>query len=182
MSNAEFLALLKRHPVRIVAGALVILASAGVYFVGGNIETAEQTLQEKTQEGDRLAANAKFGAQLPEQLAAITAAGKAIQERAVQSSQLASNLQYFYRLETESGVELLDVRQTTGSGGAKSNTKAVGFSLTVKADYPTLLGWLRRLEQGSHYCRVMSASLGLFEVDRKGPLVLNLSVELFGQP
>jgi hypothetical protein len=182
MSNAEFLDVLKRHPLRIIAGALMVLSGVGVYFVGGYIETAEQTLQQKTQEGDRLAANVKFGGQLPEQLAAMTAAGNVIQGRAVQGGQLANNLQYFYRLETESGVELLDVRQTTASGSSRTGGKAVGFSLTVKANYPTLLGWLRRLEKGPHYCRITSASLGLAELDRSTPLILNLSLELLGQP
>jgi len=184
MTNAEFVELIKRNPVRVISGVVAVLCAASVYYLSDQIDIATQALAQKTAEGERLATNVKFSAQLPEQLEALTTANAAIQARAVQASQLANNLQYFYRLETESGVELVDLRQTTGAGrvNAKASSNGVGFAISVKGDYPTLLGWLRRLENGPHFCRVMTASMGLAGVDRAAPPVLAISVELFGQP
>jgi hypothetical protein len=158
-----------------------LLSAVGVYFVNGQIEDATRLLEQKSTEGARLAANVKNAAQLPEQLEVLTSAGKKIQSRLIRGSQLATNLQYFYRLETDSGVELIDLRQTS-SGQPTKATAGVGFAIAVKGDYVTLLGCLRRLENGPHYCRVMSASINGAAPDRAAPLTLSLSLELLGQP
>ena len=181
MSNAELASLIKRNPLRVACVVLALLSGAGVYFVNGQIEDATKLLEQKTAEGSRLAANVKNAAQLPEQLEMLTSAVKKIQGRLIRGSQLATNLQYFYRLETDSGVELIDLRQTSGTQPTKANA-GVGFAIAVKADYVTVLGCLRRLENGTHYCRVMTAAINGAGADRTGPVTLSLSLELLGQP
>lgn len=186
MTNAEFGDLIKRNPMRVIAGVVAVLSAVGIYLVNDRIETAAETLRQKTAEGDRLATNVKYSAQLPEQFEALAAAAKAIQSRAIHPSQLANNLQYFYRMETESGGELIDLQQTTtGTNSPRTSSKGsngVGFSVAVKGDYTTLIGWLRRLETGPHYCRIITASMAPAGADRAGPLMLSVGLELFGQP
>ncbi|MEO7600309.1 MAG: hypothetical protein ABIV50_15350 [Opitutus sp.] len=159
---------------------VAILSGVGIYLVNGKIEETQTLLTQKSAEAERLAANVRDGAQLPEQVNALTAAGAKIQARMIKASQLANNLQYFYRLENESGVELLDVRQTTS--GTKNAAGGVGFAVSVKGDYPTLLGYLRRLEGGPNYCRIVSTSIAAPTPDRSGLLTLSLNLELLGQP
>jgi hypothetical protein len=184
MTNAEFVDLVKRNPLRVIAGTVAVLSGVGLYLITDRIEEATTTLSQKVAEGNRLAANVKAAAQLTEQYEALTAANKAIQDRAIQASQLANNLQYFYRLETESKVELLELRQTTATSPARPNAKpnGVGFAVAVRGDYRTLMGWLRRVETGPHYTRIMSASMAPAGVDRAGPITLTVALELFGQP
>lgn len=185
MTNAEFVDLVKRNPLRVIASTVAVLSGVGLYLITDRIEEATTTLSQKIAEGNRLAANVKSAAQLTEQYEALTAANKAIQDRAIQASQLANNLQYFYRLETESKIELLDLRQTTAAvSPARTNAKpnGIGFSVAVKGDYRTLMGWLRRVETGPHYTRIMSASMAPAGVDRAGPITLAVALELFGQP
>lgn len=183
MTNAEFIDWIKRNPLRVGAGVVAVLSGVGAYLLSGYIETATQTLAQKVAEGDRLAANVKNAAQLNEQYEALATAGKKIQERAIHASQLANNLQYFYRLETESGIELLDLRQTsTGTVARKGPANGVAFSVAVKGDYKTLMGWLRRVENGPHYCRMVSVSIASGAPDRSGPMTLNLALDLYGQP
>lgn len=187
MTNAEFGDLIRRNPLRVIAGVVAIFSGVGVYLVADRIDLATEVLKQKASEGEKLANNIKYSAQLTEQYEAMVAASNEIYGRVIHASQLANNLQYFYRLETESGVELVDVRQTTaGVIGARSNikgpTNGVGFSVSVKGNYATLLGWLRRIENGPHYCRIVSASIAPAGLDRTGPLTLSVALELFGQP
>lgn len=187
MTNEEFIGLIKRNPIRVIAVSLAVLSGVGIYLINDRIDTATTTLSQKVAEGDRLAANVKYAVQLPEQYDALAAANKAVQSRAVRASQLANNLQYFYRLETESGIELIDLRQTSaGTTAARPSLKGpangVAFSVAVKGDYPAVLGWLRRVETGPHYSRVVSATMSTAGIDRSDPLVLNVALELFGQP
>jgi hypothetical protein len=126
---------------------------------------------------------------LPEQLARVTAASKEANSRLVRVGQLADNLQYFYKLEAETGVKFLDLRQTTDAvRSAKAGKIPVGFTLTVQGDYPLLFEFLRRLESGSHYCRVKSANVVPFDQGagsggaRSDASKLTLNLELLGVP
>lgn len=180
MSNEELGSLIKRNPLKVVCGLIALLSGVGMYLTNTKISDAAIVLEQKTTEGTRLATNVKNSVQLPEQLAEITSASEKIRGRMVRATELATNLQYFYRLETDSGVELTDLRQTSGSQSVKLNS-GVAFAVSVKGDYPTLMGWLQRLENGPHFCRVLNATMGA-AADRAGPLTLSLSLELLGQP
>src|SRR5688500_15859069 len=105
MSNEELGGVIRRNPLKVVCALLALLSGVGIYLTNTKISEAAVVLEEKTKEGTRLAANVKHSAQLPEQLAEVTSASEKIQSRMIRASELATNLQYFYRLETESGVE-----------------------------------------------------------------------------
>ncbi len=162
MSISDVGGVLRRQPIRTICVLIAILSAAGIYWLDGKIEKAAQDLDQKTAEGARLATNVSYAAQLPAQLAKLSNAGQRVKERLVHATELATNLQYFYRLEKDSGVELVELHQTTSSDGAKST-------------------WLRRLENGTHYCRILSTSMGLVGIDRTGPVTLNITLELLGE-
>ena len=183
MTGAYLIALFKRYPLRFISAIVALLCLVGIYLISGKIEESVVVLGQKNVEGERLATNVRNAAQLREQYESLVEDGKKAQTHSIRASQLATNLQYFYRLESEAGVELLDVRQTS-SGTSKNASQAVAFAVSVKAEYPVLIGYLRRLENGPYYCRILSASIGTASAtgDRAGPLTLSLALELFGQP
>jgi hypothetical protein len=180
MSNAELSERIKRNPLKIACVLVALVSGVGIYLINTKIDETKVILEQKTTEGARLETNVKNSAYLPAQVEELTAIGQKIQGRLVRASQLATNLQYFYRLETDSGIELMDLRQTS-SGAGKANT-GVGFSISVKGEYPTVIGFLQRLENGPHFCRILTASMSGSAVERAGPLTLSLSLELLGQP
>jgi len=183
MTGADLIALFKRYPLRFISGLVAVLCIVGIYLISGKIEESTALLGQKSVEGERLSTNVRNAAQLREQYESLLADSHKAQARSIRANQLATNLQYFYRLESESGVELIDVRQTS-SGTGKNSSQGVGFAVAVKAEYPVLLGYLRRLENGPYYCRILSASIGTASAtgDRSGPLTLSLALELLGQP
>lgn len=185
MTGADLIALIRRNPVSFGAGFLAVVLALATYFRMDEIPAAAALLEQKTAEGTRLDANVRYGAQLTEQLAALTAAGREMQSHLVRGSELAGNLQYFYRLESETGAKLIELRQNAvvaAPKGSKSTYVGVSFSLSLQGDYPVILEFLRRLENGAHYCRVTSANLAPIGPDRATPLKLALGLELLGQP
>jgi hypothetical protein len=189
ISNEQVVALFKKNPVVSVAIILCLAMAGTLYYRSDAISIASKRLEERTAEGKRLSANIKNSAQLPEQLARVTAASKEANSRLVRVGQLADNLQYFYKLEAETGVKFLDLRQTTDAvRSAKAGKIPVGFTLTVQGDYPLLFEFLRRLESGSHYCRVKSANVVPFDQGagsggaRSDASKLTLNLELLGVP
>jgi hypothetical protein len=156
-----------------------------IYFRHGLIAEAEQVFAQKSAEGQKIALNISYSAQLKEQLEALEAANRAIEARIVRASQLGTNTKYFYTLESDTGVKLIDLRQTTPATVAKpaqGSFLPVAFSVAVQGNLRQILDFLRQLENGTHYCRVLSATCSGNSTTRDTPLTLALTLELLGTP
>lgn len=180
-SGKDIRASFKKHPVGFGCGLLCLLLAVAIYFRHSELPERESLLEERMAEGARLSQNLRHNAQLKEQYEALVAANAEIDSRAVRLSSLATNLEYFYRLESDTGIKLLDLRQLTPAaparGAAATKHLRVPFAVSVQGDYPKVLNFLRRLENGPHFCRINSATLtGAAEV------TLTLSIELLGLP
>lgn len=186
MSNEELVALIKKNPISVGCGALSLALIATIYFRSDQIPTAETELGQKASEAQRYALNVKNAAQLKEQLDALVAANKAIDGRIIRISQLGNNTQFFYKLQSDTGVKLVDFRQNTTSSnapkGGKTSFVPVAFTVSVQGTLPQLLDFVRLLENGAHYCRILTATCSTNAATRNGPLTLSLNVELLGLP
>ena len=186
MTNDELVALVKKNPISFGCGALSLLLIGGIYFRSGEIPAAEAELQQKAAEAERYALNIKNSAQLKEQLDDLTAANKTIDSRMVKVIDLATNQQYFRVLARDAGVSLVSFQQSTMTAtpakGAKTVFVPVLFNLSVQGTLPQTLNFLRALENGTHYCRVLTAICGANVTNRNTPLTLQLNLELLGLP
>lgn len=185
LTTQDLVAGLKKHPVSFAAGLLVVLLGAAIYFRGGLVPELQATLEEKSALGQKQQANLRFSAQLDEQLVTLEAAVAEINARAITPAALASNLQYFYRMEAEHGFKILDLRQGNlpALPATRPNYIKVPFTLAVEGTYASLLALLRDLEQGRHFARVEIANLAAAQgQDRRSVLALTLNLELLARP
>ena len=185
MTNEQLMAAIKRRPLGVTCFLLSCALVAAIYFRHGALPEAEQLLAQKTDENQKIGLNVSYSAQLKDQTEAIEAFNKEIAARIIRASQLGNNTQYFYTLESDTGVKLLDLRQTTPSivaKPAKGSFLPVAFSITVQSDLNHVLTFLRQLENGTHYCRVLTATCSGNAATRSAPLTLALSLELLGTP
>lgn len=183
MTNEQAIAVIKKNPISFGCGVLCVALGLALYFRGGSLAEAEALLAEKSAEGERYAANIKYGAQLKEQLDEVTAANKEIAARVIRVGQLATNQQFFYKAESESGVKLSDYRQQTLTAPkGKTAFTPVAFTVSAQGDFKQLLDFMLILESGAHYSRVMSAAVSGSAVNRAAPLSLTLNLELLGVP
>lgn len=184
MTSANLTAFVKKHPLGIGCGLVALLFAGATVYRRSFIPEVSELLDQKAVESARIATNVKNASQLTDQLGKLTTASKAIEGRLVHASDLANNLQYFYRLEAETGTKILELRQNPGvtKDNAKSVFNGVSFSISVQGEYPAIVELFRRLETGNHFCRVMAANIISSGPDRASALKLSLSVELLGQP
>lgn len=182
-SSEEVVASIKKNPISVGCAALTLVLLVLAYVHSGRAAELQTKLDETSAEAAKLALNLKNASQLKEQFDALVAAKKEIEARMIRAEDLTTNQQYFYKMEADSGVKLLDnPRQATvGRKEAKVGYQPTGFSLNVQGDYRQLLTFLRRLENGSRYCRVLTASCAA-PADRSPVLTLNLNLELLGFP
>jgi hypothetical protein len=185
MNSEALLSLVRKNPVSVVCGLVSLILVGLIYFRLDAIPAAEAELALKQAESERLATNVKYAAQLKEQLEALVEANKDIDTRIIRENQRGVNTQYFYKLESDTGVKLVDFRPLEARApakGSKTMLMPVGFNLSVQGSYPQVLDFLRQLEGGARYSRVLTASISGSVTNRAGPLTLSLTVELLGLP
>ena len=185
MSNEELIAFVKKNPIGIVCGVLSLALFGGWYYRNGDVPEKEADLAQKQAEGERYALNLTAALQLKEQVDSLAVANKEVEARLVHANKLGPNLQFFFKLESETGVKLTDPRQSPLAAprkdAAKSAYTPVVFSVILSGDFAQVLNFLRRLESGAHYCRVLSATCSVAS-ERSQPLNVNLTLELLGVP
>lgn len=185
MTTEDLVPLLKKNPISVGCGVIALVVAAVIYFRNGEIPAAEEELVQKSAEAGRLAANVQNAAQMKEQLEALAIADKEVESRLMHVSQTLNNYQFFYKLESETGTKMTVLNQvpiSAGKGGAKSAFLSVPFTITVQGTQPQMLDYLRRLESGARYCRVISVTCGVPITDRAAPLTLALNLEMLGLP
>jgi hypothetical protein len=184
MTNEEAVAFLKKNVIPVACVIVSIAVGVAIYLRSGLLPDAEKVLLQQSQQAELLAANIEASGQLKEQHTALVSANKTIANRMIRVGQLAENLQYFYKLESDTGVKLTDPRQVPWTAPNKNAPKTiytpVGFVLNAQGTYPQLLDLLRRLENGEHYCRILSCAIHPVAEQRGSPLAMAVSLELLG--
>jgi hypothetical protein len=185
MSNQELLAFMRKNAICVACVAVSLGIGATLYLRSGLLPDEEKVLADTSKEGELIAANIEDSHQLKEQYSALVQANEAIANRMIHVGQIAENYQYFYRLESATGTKLAgDPRQIAWVPPAKTAPKTsytpVGFTVAAQGTYVQLIDFIRRLENGEHYCRIISCNLRPVAEQRSSQLTLSLSIELMG--
>ncbi|HTX65127.1 MAG TPA: hypothetical protein VMD31_05105 [Opitutaceae bacterium] len=190
ITSKDLVAVLKKHPVAIGCGLLSVILLGASYWRSSEVSELADQLKQKEQEGGRILDDIRNGTNLAEQFDALAATTKELESRLVRSSERARNQQYFYRLESDTGVKELNL-QPMGSGGApvrgpKPIYLGVGYSISVQGDFRQIIDFTSRLESGQHFYRLVNASVTRDGVrgptPGPGTITAALSLEFLGLP
>lgn len=187
LTGKDLVGVAKKHPVGVGCALLSVVLLALLYLRGGNIEEAQARLEEVTATADRLKTNINYSAQLSGQVESLSHAVDVLKERTMQPGALAQNLRYFYKLESDAGVTLIDLRQMNPvyPPAPKKNASqpifiSLPFSVGVQGEFNKVMTFLRKLENGEHFGRINTASLR--PSASRSDVTLTLAVELLAQP
>ncbi len=190
MTSADLLTMIKKQPVGVACGVICIISAGLLYFRGDKIDQNRTENEAKSSEATKILADVRNAEKLPAQVAEIQALAKEMDGRLVRASQLAANLQFFYKLEAETEVKLLDVRQGNLPKGGKTPYTGIPFTVSVQGSFKQVLAFLQKLENGPHFCHfttvnfgksVASSDAGRAGADTTG-ITLSLNLELLGVP
>lgn len=181
MTTEDLLALLKKHPIGVACGLVAIVCGVLLYIRWGNIAQSQAELEAASAQAKKMITNVRNSAGLAEQLAEIQASTKEIEGRLMKAGQLAVNLQYFYKLESENDVKLVDVRQNSFPRNVKTTYAGVPFSVSVQGTYVHVMTFMNRLQNGRHFCRITNSNMSKAG-EGTGEVTLSLNLELLGQP
>lgn len=193
MTGADLIALIKKQPIAFGCG-LVFIGSIAAYFLRSDIiDVAQADALAKDEEFRKIDANVRYTAGLAEATAEIKDAGKQFDARLVRAPQLANNLQFFYRLESDTGVKLLDVRQLPVPGPRPGEKRGayvpVPFQVAIQGSFAQIHDFVRRVEAGPHFLRFNQVTITKFNSGGEGAAFATsgavnvaLNLELLGTP
>jgi hypothetical protein len=177
----------KKHPIGVIASTIALISVSLFVYRYSALADIQAQLDQKILDGQRLATNITYAALLDSQLQALEVANISVGSRLINPNDLANNLQYFYKLETEAGVKLLNTPRPAAdvakAGGAKGAYIPVQYAVSVQGSYRQVLTFLRKLEQGVYYCRVKNAVCSQAQQANESAsaeVVLSITVELLG--
>lgn len=190
MTGADLLALARKQPIGSVCGLICLVCAALLYFRADKVGEAQQLLEQKTQENQKVVTNVRNATGLPQHLEEIQATAKQLDSRFVRASQLALNQQFFYRLESETGVKLIDVRQNAlpaaRPGAAKALYAAIPFNISIQGSFKQVMDFVEHLEKGAHLARFNNISFtksgGADAAGNSDMMAVTFAVELLGTP
>lgn len=189
MTSAELITTIKKQPIGFACGAICLICAVLLYVRSDKISESQAELDAKSGESARILANVSNSKNLPEHVAEIQVLAKELDGRLIRAGQLAVNLQYFYKLEADTGIKLLDVHQNNPPKGARAKSLFIGvpYSLSIQGSYKQVLTFLHRLEDGSRFCHFSSVSFNKSSgssVAGAGAenMTLSLNIELLGLP
>lgn len=180
MNTADLVALLKKHPIGFGCGLVSIVCGILLYLRSDNIKSSQAELEASSAQAARMVTNVRNATDLAEHVTEIQALSKELEGRLMKAGQLAVNLQYFYKLETENEVKLVDVRQGATPRSSKNLYIGVPFNVSVQGPYANVMNFLNRVQNGRHFCRINTASFT--KVGDTADMSLALTLELLGQP
>lgn len=152
----------KSYPVPASCFIIVLVALLSFYFRADLLTETADKLEGRNKELKKLKANIAASTQIDDQLAVLTKANEKFQATAMRVSELAKNPQYFYNLESQTGVTLSDVKQIVTSAPAKLAPDAyfvIPFNITAEGEFKQLIKFMRTLEYSQNVSRVTSVSM-----------------------
>lgn len=178
----------RQFPTIFVCGILSVVVLAGIFVRGSGLSDSRDRLEQVSAEGARMDRNIQNAVELEEQLAAIREITGEVAARIVRPAELARNLQYFYRLESESGVTIRALDQRGVPAADPDDEEAdddayvpVRYEIAVEGTYPDLLDFAYRIENGRHFSRFTQFEILRAQRTDSTTLQIAMNLELLGR-
>jgi hypothetical protein len=175
------IALIKKYPVLVVSLTLSLVLAFVLYLRSDLIETVKTELESANKEVKRYSLIIGNAAQLEDQTDFLIKANQAIKDRTLSAESLAVNLQYLYKLESETGVKYLDLRpagRSSNQAGVNKSYLGLNYIVTIQGSFDRILIYLKHIEQGVYFARVNTASI----TGSGSTVTANLNIDFLGSP
>lgn len=185
MTGTDLMILLKKHPIGVTCGIVSLLCGVTLYWHADTIDDTKLKVDDITKKSEAMVSNVRNAAGLAQQADTIQQATKHLESRLVKANQLATNLQYFYRLESDTGVKLTDVRQNQVGRAGGGLFVGIPYAVTFQGTFKQVMEFLQRVENGKCFSKYSSISFNKTagtETAAGSLLSVSMNIELLGTP
>ncbi len=186
MNLNVLIAKFREHPVILVCAVLSIGLAAAIFVRGGTLADVRRDLDRVSAEGERIDENIKNSSNLSRHLDSLRSITQDVDTRLIRPSELARNLQYFYRLESETGVRIasLDQRGVPAAGDNEDERVyvSVPYEMSVEGEFRDIISFIHTIENGVHFVRIRNFEIIRARQTESTLLSLAIRLELLGRP
>lgn len=181
MTTQDLTEKIQRYPVPTSCAVIVIVCFFAFYLrmnLLTDLEIENDDVQRQMQQVEQ---NITHGKTLANDIAQMKAKTAELDARIIRPAELATNLKYFYEIEANTHVTIVDLRQSIpapAKGAAKTILGAVDYSVLVNGRFDQAISYLNELEHGRHIFRIDSLNLQRGSSDRAAPSATPLSMSL----
>lgn len=182
MNAADFAEKIRRYPIPVVSGAIVILCLLVTYLridLSADLEARRNDMQDQSRQVDD---NVRNGAKLAVDVEEMRTRFAALDQRVVQPSELATNKNYFFQLESNTGVRLGELQQHASSDKPvpKNKLGGVGYTVTLSGTFAQVVASFNELENGHRFYRLKTFAVERGRDGDQAAVQLSLNFELLG--
>lgn len=175
---------LRRRPFATACCAIACVLLLVLALRFSAVDTARAELARVESEGGQIEKNVRNAANIEDHLSHVKEGVAKFDARLITVDDVSGNQEYFYRLESVTGVRLSILRPLGVPKSLDKNAsyRPAGFNVVVEGDYAQVISFLRALEKGTHPYRVTDFTLQRASQQQETsaivPIVLNLNLEL----
>jgi hypothetical protein len=182
MTGDDLMEKFRRYPVPAISGAIVLLCFLAYYFRSDLISDLDARQNDVLDQRNQVDLNLVAGGNLAEHMAEMRAHFAALEERVVQPYDLANNMNYFYQLESNTGVGLGELKQNASSDkpAPKNALGGVGYAVTMSGSFAQVVAAFNELENGARFYHLRNFNLERGREVNGSVVQLSLNLELLG--
>ncbi len=182
MTSADLVEKIRRYPVPTFSGLVVFICLFAYYFRSDILTVLDARQNEVLGQRDLIDLNLVAGSTLREHMQEMRAKFAELESRVVQPAELAQNMNYFYQLESNTGVSLVELKQNAPSDKPvpKNQLGGVAYTISLSGTFPQVIGYFNELETGTRFYRLRSFNLQRGRETSQSSVSLTLNLELLG--
>jgi Tfp pilus assembly protein PilO len=185
MTTDDLIEKLKRYPIPSFCGFVVLAALVSFYFRMDMLTELDIEREKALLQARQVEDNIVAGSSLEDHVVQMRALLGSLEERVVNYAELATNLRYFYELESATGVALSDLRQgqaASGKPGDRSELVGIDFTVMLSGSFAQIVAYLDELEKGRQIYKLKSFNVQKGRDASGSSLTLSLNLQLLGWP
>lgn len=191
MDFKALLIFIKKNFVSVVSAVVTVGCLVFLVLDMGKKDALDAQFRDLSIEHGRVVKNLKFSNNLETDLEELKALTETIESRLFKPKDLASNYNYFFQLETLTGVKLGELRQKSAEkinprsksarGRRKSVYRKIDYTMTASGSMEEVVNFLRHLEGGeAHYLVSDTRLLAARDSLTWEGLSLNINLSILG--
>jgi Tfp pilus assembly protein PilO len=177
----QWIAVARRNPLSVLCASICIVCGCICVYIHSNMDWLELEHKQVTQESDLAVASLISGPSVRQELAASREVTRRIEDNLVVEDNLAENLWYFYKIEQQTKVHILEMRPLNSLvSDSKSLFRRIPFSIRASGTYEQTAAFLYAIETGPRLAYITSVN---YRRNEPGSLsvILDVNLELLGK-
>lgn len=173
--NLEALkAKIRQYPLVAIFGCLSFILIAIILIRLPKVGALNVVNEQREREWSTMRTNNERSADLTAEVEQLREYSKEVSERLISAETIANNYDYFYSIERQTGVRIINIQQLPVVSARRAqyipqlnDYDLIPFNLTFQGGFDVTMTFLQGLERGFHLIRIESLSVGREE----GPAV-----------